>query len=120
MLGHETKFKSELSPKWQIMLPKSTGSLIAEVTEIVSDTELKIKRGFGEESDKGTARVREKIAEEAQGGVLGLPFKCLPFIDQQEIYQFVYQRLKDGGCIGLFPEGISVCRFESKHFLTAL
>ncbi|THH06772.1 hypothetical protein EW145_g3859 [Phellinidium pouzarii] len=70
VIGHGTKFTAELKPKWQIMLPKSLNFLIAEVTEIISDTELRIKKEFGGESGKGTAR-----------------------------------RLKDGGCIGIFPEG---------------
>ena len=33
IIGHGTKFSSDFAPKWQILLPKSTGSLVAEVVE---------------------------------------------------------------------------------------
>ncbi|TDL27443.1 glycerol-3-phosphate O-acyltransferase [Rickenella mellea] len=105
IIGRSTRFKSEFSPKCQIMLPKSIGSMVAEVTEVISDTELRIKKEFGGDSGKGTARVREKLEEGRESGQDGLEFKCMPFIDQQEMYRFVYQRLKEGGCIGIFPEG---------------
>jgi glycerol-3-phosphate O-acyltransferase / dihydroxyacetone phosphate acyltransferase len=91
----------------QIMLPKSVNSALAEVAEIISDTELRVKKEFGGESGKGTARIRERIAEVRQEGQKGLEFKVLPFVDQQEMYRHVYQCLKDGGCIGIFPEGRS-------------
>ncbi|KAI6028371.1 glycerol-3-phosphate O-acyltransferase [Pisolithus orientalis] len=93
--GLGTQFKSEFSPKMQIMLPKSVNSAVAEV----------LMKEFASEAGKGTARVREKSAEIEAEGKRGFPFKILPFIDQQEMYRGVYQRLKDGGCIGIFPEG---------------
>ncbi|KAL4067595.1 hypothetical protein V8B97DRAFT_2092053 [Scleroderma yunnanense] len=105
VLGHGTRFKSEFSPRMQIMLPKSVNSVVAEIVEVVSDTTMRLKREFGSEAGKGTARVRDKLAEIQAEGKTGLPFKVLPFIDQQEMYRGVYQRLKEGGCIGIFPEG---------------
>ncbi|KAI6007065.1 glycerol-3-phosphate O-acyltransferase [Pisolithus albus] len=105
LLGERTCFKSEFAPRMQIMLPKSVDSVVAEVLEVISDTELLLKREFGSETGKGTARVREKLAEIEAEGRTGFPFKILPFIDQQEMYRGVYQRLKEGGCIGIFPEG---------------
>lgn len=87
------------------MLTKSLNYTAAEVTEVISDTEVRIKKEFGGESGKGTARVREQIAEAQATGAEGLEFKRLPFIDQQDMYRFVYQRLKEGGAIGIFPEG---------------
>ncbi|KAK0214270.1 glycerol-3-phosphate O-acyltransferase [Armillaria nabsnona] len=104
VLGDGTRFLSELSPRMQIMLPKSVNSLVAEVVEIISDTELKVKREFG--GEKGTAKARDKIAElEAAGEKGGLPFKKLPFVDQQEMYRYVYECLQNNGSIGIFPEG---------------
>jgi len=91
----------------QITLSKSVNSAVAEVVEIISDTQLRIKKEFGGETGKGTARIREKLAEVKAEGQNGLTFKTLPFIDQQEMYRGVYQRLKEGGCIGIFPEGQS-------------
>ena len=90
----------------QIMLPKTVDSVVAEIVEVVSDSELKIKREFGGQSGKTTARIREKLAELKEVGKPGLEFKALPFVDQQQMYREVYQCLKDGGCIGIFPEGL--------------
>ncbi|KAI0062297.1 glycerol-3-phosphate O-acyltransferase [Artomyces pyxidatus] len=105
VLGEGTKFTSEFSPRMQIMLSKSVNSAVAEVVEVISDTQLRIKKEFGGESGKGTARVREKCEELKQQGIIGLDYKTLPFVDQQQMYRHVYQKLKDGGCIGIFPEG---------------
>jgi len=106
VLGEDTRFLAQFSPRMQIMLPKSLNSLVAEVYEVLSDTQLKIKREFGGESGKGSTRVREKVSELQQKGVKGLEFKRLPFVDQQEMYRYVYQCLKRGGSIGIFPEGV--------------
>jgi glycerol-3-phosphate O-acyltransferase/dihydroxyacetone phosphate acyltransferase len=105
VLGEGTQFTKEFTPKMQIMLPKSVNSAVAEVNEILSDTGIKIKREFGGESGKGTTRIREKVTELRQEGVSGLEFKTMPFVDQQDMYRHVYQRLKDSGSIGIFPEG---------------
>ncbi|EEB93358.1 hypothetical protein MPER_07994, partial [Moniliophthora perniciosa FA553] len=105
VLGQDTKFLSEFSPRMQILLPKSVNYAIAEVVEVISDTKLKIKREFGGESGKGTAKIREKMAELQQEGKTGLDFKTLPYVDQQDMYRYVYDCLKQGGSIGIFPEG---------------
>jgi len=89
----------------QIMLPRSVGFPVAEVTQVISDTELKIKREFGGENGKVTSRIREQTEELMIKGVFGMDFKRLPHIDQQETFRHVYQRLTEGGCIGIFPEG---------------
>jgi len=105
VLGEGTRFLSEFTPRMQIMLPSSFGSPVAEVTQVISDTELKIKREFGGENGKVTSRIREKTEELRANGVFGIDFKSLPHIDQQETFRHVYQRLTEGGCIGIFPEG---------------
>ena len=105
VIGHGTKFTSEFTPKMQIMLPKSVHSAVAEVVEVISDTRLKIKKEFGGEHGKGTARIREKQKEMEAAGTPGLEYKKLPHVDQGEMYHHVYQCLEDGGCIGIFPEG---------------
>ncbi|KZT26230.1 hypothetical protein NEOLEDRAFT_1197549 [Neolentinus lepideus HHB14362 ss-1] len=105
VLGHETLFKTEFAPKMQILLPKSVGSVVAEVVEVISDTELRIKREFGGDSGKGTTRIRNVIEELQAEGKPGLEFKRLPHVDQHEMYRHVYQCLKEGRCIGIFPEG---------------
>lgn len=89
----------------QIMLPKSVSSAVAEVVEVISDTELKIKQKFGGDSGKGLAKIKEKLSELQEQGVTGLEYKKLPHVDQQEMYRYVYDSLKKGGSIGIFPEG---------------
>ena len=105
--GHETKFLSGFQPKMQIMLPKSVNWALAEVAEVISDTELRIKKEFGGESGKGTARVREKLKELEAEGTIGLDFKKLPHVNQADMYHYVYECLRHGGSIGIFPEGAS-------------
>lgn len=107
VLGEDTRFLTQFAPRMQILLPKSLNSLVAEVSEVISDTQLKIKREFGGESGKGTSRMREKFSELQQEGLKGLEYKRLPFVDQQKMYRYVYQCLKKGGSIGIFPEGVS-------------
>ena len=92
----------------QLMLPKSVGSPVAEVTQVISDTELKVKRVFGGETGKATTRIREKTDELRAQGVGGMEFQCLPFVDQQEAFRLVYQRLTEGKYIGIFPEGLRI------------
>ncbi|KAJ3725989.1 glycerol-3-phosphate O-acyltransferase [Lentinula raphanica] len=105
VLGEGTRFKSEFSPRMQIMLPKTVNYATAEVAEVISDTQLRIKKEFGGDSEKRTARVKERLAELRRDGQTGLEFKTLPYIDQQQMYQYVYESLKRGGSIGIFPEG---------------
>jgi len=90
------------------MLPKSVGSPVAEVTQVISDTELKVKREFGGETGKVTSRIREKTDELRTRGIDGMDFKRLPFVDQQEAFRLVYQRLTEGKYIGIFPEGLCI------------
>ncbi|PPQ78091.1 hypothetical protein CVT25_015625 [Psilocybe cyanescens] len=105
IIGEGTKFLTEFSPRMQILLPKSVNSALAEVSEVISDTQLRVKKEFGGESGKGTARVREKLAELKAERIIGLEYKKLPFVNQQDMYRHVYQCLQGGGSIGIFPEG---------------
>ncbi|OSD01601.1 glycerol-3-phosphate O-acyltransferase [Trametes coccinea BRFM310] len=100
LIGHGTRFKTEFSPKMQVMLPRSVGSGVAEVVEVISDTELRIRKEL-----PGTPKLRERIKEMKANGQDGVTFKRLPFVDQHEMYQHVYQSLTDGGAICIFPEG---------------
>ncbi|KAJ6482556.1 hypothetical protein C8R45DRAFT_304732 [Mycena sanguinolenta] len=96
VIGEGTRFLTEFKPRMQIMLPKSLASGTAEVAEVISDTELKIKKEFAAEGEKLTDKLREAGDVE---------FRKLPFIDQQDMYRHVYDALKWGGSIGIFPEG---------------
>lgn len=106
VIGEGTEFTEDFKPRMQIMLPKDVNSAVAEVVEVISDTQLRIKKEFGGgESGKGTARIREKVKELQAEGVNGLSYKKLPFVDQQDMYRHVYQCLRGSGSIGIFPEG---------------
>ncbi len=100
IIGHGTRFTTEFKPRMQILLPKSVGSNVAEVVEIISDTQLRVRKEFS-----GTARLRERIKELQASGKNGFSFQCLPFVDQHQMYQHVYQSLTEGGAICIFPEG---------------
>lgn len=89
----------------QILLPKAVGAFSAEVIEVLSDTQLRIKREFGGDSGKGTGKIREKLAELRTNGVEGTEFKRIPHVDQAETYQYVYEALNNSGSIAIFPEG---------------
>ena len=105
VLGEGTKFTTDFSPRMQIMLPKSVNSASAEVVEVISDSEMRVKKEFGGDKGKGTARIREKLQELEDEGILGLEYKILPYVDQTEMYQHVYRCLNQGGSMGIFPEG---------------
>lgn len=102
--GHGTQFTKQLVVKGQIVLPKSTGHAAAEVVEVISDTELKIKKEFKDQKCidalKGKVNEKEKQAESP-----GCKYSCLPFVDQTEMYASVYESLAKGGSLGIFPEG---------------
>lgn len=87
----------------QVMLNKALKNTSAEIVEIVSDTEARLKKEFGGESGKGTTSILDYLSSK---NVKGVEYKVLPHLDQSEMYASVYAQLKDGGCIGIFPEGI--------------
>ena len=101
--GVDTKFTQELAPKKQIMLSKTLNFVSAEVLEVISDTEARLKREFGKEGGKGTSKILERLKEIPTPG---LSYKIVPFVDQQDMYMHVYEKLKSGGCVGIFPEGV--------------
>ena len=114
--GVNTQFTKQLMVKGQICLPKCTGYATAEVAEIISDTELKLKKEF--KDPKALEAIKEGLsvghfdAKEGggggpPGGEKGSMYKCLPFVDQTQMYSSVYERLEEGGCLGIFPEGES-------------
>ncbi|CDO70806.1 hypothetical protein BN946_scf184798.g122 [Trametes cinnabarina] len=100
LIGHGTRFTTEFTPKMQVLLPRNVGSGVAEVVEVISDTELRLRKEF-----PGTPKLRERIKEIQATGQEGVTFKRLPFVDQHEMYEHVYQCLTDGGAICIFPEG---------------
>ena len=51
---------------------------------------------------------REKVVDAKKSGKPGLTYKVVPHIDQAAMFGAVYNNLKNGGCIGIFPEGSCV------------
>ncbi|KAJ3851561.1 hypothetical protein EV368DRAFT_83413 [Lentinula lateritia] len=110
VLGIDTKFTHEFAPSMQIQLGKVVKYAAAEVIEVRSDTELRIRQEFRVANDSGndtvTTLLRDKAAESrSAGNEGGLEFKTVPYINQQEMYRYVYDRLRHGGSLGIFPEG---------------
>ncbi|KAJ3739926.1 glycerol-3-phosphate O-acyltransferase [Lentinula detonsa] len=109
VLGHDTRFTQEFTPRMQIQLGKVVQYAAAEVVEVISDTQLRIKQEFKTANDGSHASTEVLRGKESEfrstGGVGGLEFKTIPYINQQEMYRYVYDRLKHGGSIGIFPEG---------------
>lgn len=91
IIGKGTKFTVETSTKGLIALPQSLGA--AEVVEILSDTELTIRKEF-----KDTQQIRTLLSK-------GTSYKAAHKVDQKEVYQRVFEHLSHGNCIGIFPEG---------------
>lgn len=97
--GLGTKFLAECQEGWKLMLPKNAGQ--AKVVEVMSDTQLRISR-----------EMKELKALELLTQPEGSAYKVVPHVDQDEMYKSVYERLNNGDCIGIFPEGGSHDRTE--------
>lgn len=88
--GRDTKFSNECMVGGALALPGGVGK--GEITEIISDTEVRIKKEIKDE------KALEMLVE-------GSSYKVLPYIDQSKLYKHVYDELNRGQCIGVFPEG---------------
>ena len=119
--GHGTAFKSQLQPKDQIMLPKACGHATVEVVQVISDTEVKVKKEIKDQraldmlrgkvpqpdtskSAKSNAKAMDKVTHDLSEDK-GCKYSRLPFVDQTQMYAKVYEKLAEGGCLGIFPEG---------------
>lgn len=104
--GLDTKFTTQIKPRSQILLPKSAGYASSTIDEVISDTELRLKSEFMVPSKDGSANVKASSRVRSEGeNKEGLEYKILPYVDQEETYGAVFQRLNEGGSIGIFPEG---------------
>jgi len=89
--GLNTKF-TDLKPGMSLILPHSAGT--AEIDSIESDSHLKLKKEF-----RGLQALE---LLEVPGGT---SFKVAPKVDQSWVYEKVFERIEEGGCIGIYPEG---------------
>ncbi|CAG8532813.1 21595_t:CDS:2 [Cetraspora pellucida] len=97
--GINTEFTKQLKIGYQISLPREYG--LSEITEIISDTELVIKKEF-----------KETKALEVLSQPGGTSYTCMPYVDQSNLYEIVFEMMNSGKCIGVFPEGRSHDRSE--------
>jgi glycerol-3-phosphate O-acyltransferase/dihydroxyacetone phosphate acyltransferase len=70
----------------------SKGGGMVEISEIISDTELKIKREF-----------KSRGYDQLLTG--GARYKVAAHVDHSQMYRRVFQHLRSGNCVGIFPEG---------------
>lgn len=100
--GIDTRFTEQLEPHGQIVLPKETEYANTEVVEVLNDTEVRIKKELrGEQLDKAFSGLLQPDGADKRGSA----YKCLPYVDQKDMYASVYSCLSAGGCLGIFPEG---------------
>ncbi|ODV76781.1 uncharacterized protein CANTADRAFT_57598 [Suhomyces tanzawaensis NRRL Y-17324] len=89
--GKGTKFTRECMPRGLVALPQSLGA--SEVSEVISDTELRIRKEF-----KLSQQINTLLAN-------GTSYKCADKVNQKDVYNMVFKHLSNGNCIGIFPEG---------------
>ena len=108
-----------------LVLPTVNGQTSsAEVLEICSAEELRLKKPFrGEDAVKQLTGIEDadqddqSINGNTNGKAKALDFegtsyKIAPKVDQTKVYDEVFHRLNQGGCVGIFPEGGSHDRTE--------
>ncbi|KAK4127215.1 hypothetical protein N657DRAFT_567111 [Parathielavia appendiculata] len=122
--GIGTDFKKEADVGGMLFLPSAEGQTGAsvDIAKILGPNELRIKRPF-----RGKLALRQLTARDdiddngnltsvdvdgSKPGYEGTKYKLAPHIDQSKVYQAVFDRLKSGGCVGIFPEGGSHDRTE--------
>jgi hypothetical protein len=96
--GNFTLFTKQLAPRYFLILSKT---IKLEVVEVVSDTAIRIRQKV---DDQPTLMALK------DGG--GIRYKIMPYVDQKALYERVNQKLSDGECITIFPEGGSHDRTE--------
>ncbi|KAI5866223.1 hypothetical protein GGS23DRAFT_556055 [Durotheca rogersii] len=122
--GIGTNFEKEAGVGGLIFLPSAKGQSgsSVDISAINGPEELRVKRPFKGKLAMQQLTGRDDIDEkgnltnrELRGhgdGYEGTKFKLAPHIDQTEVYKAVFNRLRSGGCIGIFPEGGSHDRTE--------
>ncbi|KAI1141579.1 Sucrase/ferredoxin-like-domain-containing protein [Hypoxylon sp. FL0543] len=122
--GVGTNFEKEAEVGGMIFLPSAkgiTGSSV-DISQINGPEEIRIKRPLKGKLPMEQLTGRDDIDEKGnftnkefkgiKDGYQGTKFKIAPHIDQTEVYKAVFNRLRSGGCIGIFPEGGSHDRTE--------
>lgn len=95
--GTNTRFTRECQTKGLVGLPDSLGNAVIE--EIVSDTELRLKKPF---QLKAAGDKEQQIVDRLTNGT---NFKVAPHVDNNVVFQNVFNHLNAGKVLGIFPEG---------------
>lgn len=100
-----------------LFLPSAKGqaSSSVDIAEIHGPEEIRIKRPFKGKLALSQLTGRDDIDENGnftnkehtgmKEGYEGTKYKLAPHIDQTKVYEAVFDRLRSGGCVGIFPEG---------------
>ena len=121
--GVGTQFEKEAEIGGLLALPLFEGSAAtSDIAEIIGPEELRLKKEFkgavalkqltGKGLDHGEHKLDGMVTSGGSQDYQGTKYKVAPKIDQTKVYDAVFQRLNDGGCVGIFPEGGSHDRTE--------
>lgn len=122
--GIGTKFdSSEVQIGGLLVLPNYNGvTANTEIAEVISAEELRLKKPLKGYGAMKQLTGRDDIDEEGNltnkdvkgttEGFQGTRYKLAPKVDQSQVYEAVFDRLKGGGAVGIFPEGGSHDRTE--------
>ncbi|TPX10175.1 uncharacterized protein E0L32_001372 [Thyridium curvatum] len=115
--GVGTNFTKEAELGGMVFLPsvKGQSGSSVDIAEIIGPEELRTKRPFkgatplkqltGRTDIDENGHLTDKSVKGCREGYEGTKFKLAPHIDQTKVYHAVFNRLKGGGCVGIFPEG---------------
>ncbi|CEI60977.1 putative acyltransferase [Fusarium venenatum] len=123
--GVGTKFgQGEGEVQGMLFLPSVKGQSGAsvDISQIIGPEEIRVKRPFkgklalsqltGRDDIDSDGNFTNKDVKGPAPGFQGTKFKMAPHIDQTKVYEAVFSRLCNGGCVGIFPEGGSHDRTE--------
>lgn len=115
--GRGTHFDRDAEVGGMIFLPsvKGQASTSVDIAEIYGPEEIRTKRPFktnlslfqltGREDIDESGSFTNKELKGIREGYEGTKYKLAPHIDQTTVYEAVFDRLRSGGCVGIFPEG---------------
>lgn len=113
--GVGTNFeKSDVQVGGLLVLPSVNQTAAnAEIAEINGREEIRLKKPFKGDTAINQLTGRRIVVADGDteanmkkgGDFKGSPFKIAPKVDQTKVYDAVFEKLNDGGCVGIFPEG---------------
>lgn len=123
--GVGTKFgEGEGEVQGMLFLPSIKGQTGAsvDIAQIIGPEEIRLKRPLkgkvamrqltGRDDIDDNGNFKNKELKGPAPGYEGTKFKLAPHTDQTKVYEAVFARLRNGGCVGIFPEGGSHDRTE--------